>query len=382
MSGAKPEWIDADAALRDFVAEALDSEEYFLDTEFHRERTYFPQLALVQIRLRERIVLIDPLASDPAILARLLDGPGLCVMHAAQQDLDVLGYACGTVPSRIYDTQIAAGFLGMSTPSLANLVQHEIGVHLPKGDRLTDWLRRPLGASQISYAASDVEYLPAIANAQRERLGALGRLLYVVDACEELRTRRTWPPDPYESWSRVKELRSLRGTSRSVAVQVAAWRELEARRRNVPVRRVLSDIGLAAIAQAAPSTADDIRGLRGVEGSRLGAAERAEILECIERGRSTPPPQVAQVDDVEREHRSAVTLISAWVAELARTHDLDPTLVATRQDVVDLIRGVPSARLATGWRGELVGRDVGDILSGRAALTFDGSGRLQLVPIG
>lgn len=382
MNSTRPEWIDSDSTLLTFVSEALGADEYFLDTEFHRERTYFPQLALVQIRLHERIVLIDPLTTDPSNLAPLLDGPGLCVMHAAQQDLDVLGVACGTVPSRIYDTQIAAGFLGMSTPSLANLVQHEIGVHLPKGDRLTDWLRRPLGASQITYAASDVEYLPLIATAQRDRLRALGRLIYVDEACEELRTRRSWPPDPYEAWSRVKELRSLRGASRGIAVQLAAWRELEARRRNVPVRRVLSDIGLAAIAQAAPSSPDEIRELRGVEGSRLGASERAEIVECVVRGRSTPPPQVAQVDEVEREHRSAVTLIAAWVAELARTHDLDPTLVATRQDVVDLVRGDPAARLATGWRAELVGRDVGEILAGRAALTFDGTGRLQLVSIG
>jgi ribonuclease D len=372
VSGAGPEWIDSDSALEQFVAEALECEEYFLDTEFHRERTYFPQLALVQIRLRDRIVLVDPLAVDPMILAVLLDGPGLCVMHAAQQDLDVLGVACQTVPARIYDTQVAAGFLGMSTPSLANLVQHEFGLHLPKGDRLTDWLRRPLGASQIRYAASDVEHLPGIAASQREELGARGRLSWVEDACEELRTRRSWPPDPLDAWSRVKELRSLRGASRSVAVHVAAWRELEARRRDVPVRRVLSDIGLAAIAQAAPTTADEIRGLRGVEGSRLGAAERAEIVEYVERGRSSPPP----------EYRSAVTLIAAWVAELARAHDFDPTLVATRQDVVDLIRGTPDARLTTGWRAELVGRDVGEILSGRAALTFDGAGRLQLVPIG
>lgn len=381
MSSATPEWIDSNSLLESLVRDALASDEYFLDTEFHRERTYYPQLALVQIRLGDRIALVDPLAADPALLAPLLDGPGLCVMHAAQQDLDVLGVACGTVPARIYDTQIAAGFLGMSTPSLASLVQHEFGVHLPKGDRLTDWLRRPLAASQIVYAASDVEYLPGIARSQREQLSALGRLTWVEDACEDLRTKRTWPPDPNEAWQRVKELRTLRGVSRAVAVELAAWREREARRRNVPVRRVLPDIGLAAIAQAAPTTPDEVRGLRGIEGSRLGNAERAEIVECVARGRTNPPPPTMRTEDVEREYRSAITLVAAWIAELAKARDLDPTLVATRQDVVDLIRGTSGARLSTGWRADLVGNDVAEILAGRAALTFDGAGRLQLVPI-
>lgn len=131
-------WIDSNAEVRDFVTESLGAERYFLDTEFHREKTYFPQLALVQVCIDGRITLIDPVMIDVGLLAPLLEGPGTCVLHAAQQDLDVLSQSVGAVPSRILDTQLLAGFLGYSQPSLASLLQIFLRVTLPKGDRLTD----------------------------------------------------------------------------------------------------------------------------------------------------------------------------------------------------------------------------------------------------
>jgi ribonuclease D len=114
------EWIDTDLALRDFVSFAVGHSEYYLDTEFHRERTYFPRIALVQIAVDDRLAIIDPLALDISLLGPLLTSHSLAVVHAAQQDLDVLSYACGAIPSKLFDTQLAAGFLGHSTPSLTS----------------------------------------------------------------------------------------------------------------------------------------------------------------------------------------------------------------------------------------------------------------------
>ena len=141
-------FVADDASLRDVVNDAKNAQAYALDTEFHRERTYFPRLALVQLQWGRTNVLIDPLAVDPRGLADLLRGPGLAILHASQQDLEVLRYAVGDVPSRLFDTQLAAGFVGYSTPSLAALVQSQLKVTLSKGDRMTDWLRRPLTSSQ------------------------------------------------------------------------------------------------------------------------------------------------------------------------------------------------------------------------------------------
>ena len=158
------EWIDSDKDLTEFTQEALSESHFYLDTEFHREKTYFPQLALVQIATSQRIVIIDPLMVDMKLLRPLFDGPGMCVLHAAQQDLDVMAQSCGYIPSRMLDTQLCAGFLGYSQPSLASLLQSYLKVIVPKGDRLTDWLRRPLTKDQLTYAASDVAYIAEMSN--------------------------------------------------------------------------------------------------------------------------------------------------------------------------------------------------------------------------
>src|ERR1700735_1996685 len=130
-------------------AEIAEEPFYALDTEFHTERTYFPRLALIQLGWADKVALVDPLAVDPGPLARLFSGPGIAVAHAAEQDIDVLLTACGGGPATVFDTQIVAGFLGLSTPSLARLVDQVLGVSLPKADQLSDWLQRPISARQI-----------------------------------------------------------------------------------------------------------------------------------------------------------------------------------------------------------------------------------------
>lgn len=153
------EWVDSEEALEDVVTSVLSGSRYAIDTEFHREKTYFPRLALVQIRWQDRTALIDPLAVDPRGLGRLFKSNTLAVFHAAQQDIEVLRHASLEAPKNIFDCQVAAGFVGFSTPSLATLVQAVKKISLSKGNRLTDWLRRPLSEQQCAYAADDVAHL-------------------------------------------------------------------------------------------------------------------------------------------------------------------------------------------------------------------------------
>ena len=141
-------WVDSDIDLQSLLQDMKGCERYAMDTEFHRERTYFPQLALIQIKHNNKIFLIDPIAVDLQLFTELFLSDSLCVLHAAQQDLEVLNHACGSAPMHIFDTQIAAGFIGMSTPSLSSLILSELKVSISKGDRLTDWLRRPLTSDQ------------------------------------------------------------------------------------------------------------------------------------------------------------------------------------------------------------------------------------------
>lgn len=372
-----------------------EAPEYAVDTEFHRERTYYPKLALLQLAWAGgveadgsdgpggEVVLVDPLRVDLRPLRAVLEGEGVAVLHAAEQDLEVLQQACGAVPARIFDTQIAAGFLGQSTPSLASLVAHELGVHLPKGDRMTDWTQRPLDEAQRVYAAADVVHLLELRHRLAAQLVERGRLAWAEQECEELRTRSRLGQDPDTAWWRVKEVRHLRGAARGVAQSVAAWRERKAAALDRPTRFVLPDLALVAIAGNPPRTLEQLRGRRGIDGRHLGGGAGREILGAVEDGLALPGERlrVPPVPDVDRRLRPAVALVSAWVAQLASDLHIETSLLATRADLTALLRGDADARLATGWRSEVVGEPARRLAAGEVALAFDGRGGLVLVPL-
>jgi ribonuclease D len=210
--------VETDEALDDVVEQLLDTDRYAIDTEFHRERTYYPQLALIQIAWPGDLVLIDPIAVDPEPLAEVFRSDVEAVLHACSQDLEVLELATGAAPSRIFDTQIAAAFVGMRTPSLASLHDQLLGLKLPKANRLTDWLRRPLEPEQQSYAASDVANLLEIQDLLIDQLEDNGRLAWADDECELARQKGLSVRKPEEAWLRIKEARSL-GSRASTAAQ-------------------------------------------------------------------------------------------------------------------------------------------------------------------
>jgi len=365
----------------DSLVESLRAEPVVaLDTEFHRERTYFPRIALVQLAWSDEVAIVDPLSVDLMPLASVLDGPGTIAIHAASQDLEVLLRSCGTVPRVLFDTQVAAGFIGMSTPSLSALVEREFGIKLPKGDRLTDWLQRPLTAGQLDYAAADVVHLVELWRRLSEQLEARGRLSWALDECELARAKARISRPPEEAWQRIKEARQLRGTALNVAKSVAAWRERRAIEVDQPVRFVMADIAVVTIAQRAPTTADELRSIRGVDDRHARGETARHLLDAVAEGLAAKVgkregPATAELG---RELRPAVGLVSSWVSQLARDADIDTTLLATRNDLEALLRGDADARLATGWRAELVGEPIRRLVSGDASLAFDGHGGLVL----
>lgn len=378
-AGPEPEWID-DQDRFEAICDLLSGQElYGLDTEFHREKTYFPRLALVQIAWEGGVALVDPLRVDVAPLARVLEGEGTLVAHAGDQDIEVLDLACRTAPRRIFDTQLAAGFLGMSTPSLTRLVESLLGVSLPKSDRLTDWTRRPLTAGQLSYAAADVAHLLDLRRVLSERLATVGRLEWAEQESAEMLARRRQPAPPEEAWWKMRDARSLRGRSRGVAQEVAAWRERRAAELDIPVRHVLPDMALASIAHRPPRSAAELAQVRGLEGRRIGRASEVGLLEAVRRGSDLPaselrvPPEAS----VDRTRRPAVALAAAWVGQLAEDLEVDANLLATRADISDLLGGRPS-RLDSGWRRQVVGQRVLSLAEGTSALAFDGRGGLVL----
>lgn len=369
-----------DAAGLDALVARVAGEPYYgFDTEFHTERTYVPQLALIQIAWRDQVALVDPLAVDPAPLGELFGGRGAAVAHAAVQDLDILTAACGTIPETVFDTQIAAGFLGMSSPSLSRLVDQMLGLTLPKADRLSDWLERPISERQISYAVADVAHLLRLRAALEERLRALGRLEWALAECDQLLGDRAPARDPREAWWKLGDMRSMSRRSRGVAQEVGAWRERTAAAANRPRRMILSDLGLLAISQRPPRTIEELRRTRGVDGRHLAQGRATEILEAVHRGLDLPASRLR----MPREGRetpapsAAIAVCSGVVRQIADDLDFDQSLLATRADLAQLLTGEPS-RLDTGWRRDIVGEPLRRLIAGDVVAAFGPRGHLVL----
>jgi ribonuclease D len=364
-------------SLEALVAEVAAEDFYGFDTEFHTERTYVPDLALIQIAWAGKMALVDPLAVDPAPLAGVFGGPGVAVAHAASQDLDVLMAACGAIPTTVFDTQIVAGFLGLSTPSLSRLVDQMLGVSLPKADRLSDWLVRPMSDHQISYALNDVAHLLQLRNVLTDRLRALGRLEWALSECDQVLGDRTPARVPEEAWWKLGDVRGMSRRSRAVAQEVAAWRERTAAVTNRPRRMVLSDLGLMAISQRPPRNGDELRGARGVDGRHLAQGRAAEILRAVELGLALPPEQIRMPSEGRDAPAppAAVAVCSGVVRQIADDLDFDQGLLATRADIALLLGGEPS-RLDSGWRRTIVGDPLRRLISGDVAAAFDRRGHL------
>lgn len=375
-----PELITSRRKLSAVVADASTADAYALDTEFHRERTYYPRLALVQIAWHDQLAVIDPLAVPITMLAKLLDGEGLAVLHAAEQDLEVLYHECGTRPRRIFDTQIGAGFIGYSSPSLATLHDRLLGVELAKEARLSDWFQRPLPDYMLAYAAADVERLLEISDILQEELHARGRLEWAEEECTLLLERADTGRSPETAGLRIKEVRRMEGRTRALAKAVAKWREEFAAQQNIPVRHVLSDLGVAVVAQRMPKSLAQLREIRGVEPRNLRKGADKQLLALLDEIRKAdlavePASKPPKLDPALK---PAVSLITSWAAQHAAQADLDPALVATRSDIEALLRGDPDCRAVKGWRADIIAGPVRQLVEGTAAVAFDKQGKLTL----
>ena len=373
------EVINDQDALLTIVKELLDVEIFAIDTEFHREKTYYPKLALLQLRWADRIAILDPLNLELTKLAPVFSSNSLAVFHAGSQDLEVLHRATGAVPCNIFDTQIAAGFIGMRTPSLASLHENLLGIKLSKGDRLTDWLQRPLTDSQLEYAASDVRYLLDLYQELTSRLGELDRLTWATAEFDSFLDKRQKSIDPSDAWQRIKEAKHLNKNSRGVAQALAEWREVTAQKNDIPNRYVMSDLALVGLAQRKPTSLGDLRNIRGLDSSQFQGDKGRHLLKIVGRGLNADPPRLLKNHKrpLKPELRPAVTLLSAWLTQIAADKNIDPALLGSRSDIEELLRGEGDCKLRQGWRQQEVGEQIDNLLNGKSSLAFD-DGRLVI----
>jgi ribonuclease D len=372
---------------------ARTSGRFGIDTEFMSEGRYRPLLCLVQIAVPDagapdgvRVLLVDGLAGiDISPLAQLLADPEIeVVVHAGRQDVAILRRAWHVDPVNVFDTQIVAGFGGESAQAgYANLISSVLGIRVGKTASYTRWDERPLSTEQLRYAAEDVVHLLALADQLRDRLRRSDRLAWALEECRRLELA-TEERDPEAAWERLPRSSHLDPRSRALARRLAAWRERTASEEDRPVGSIIQDAPLVELAKRHPKDLEGLRAIRGMHPSiikRRGSA----LLEAIALGLGDPP--IPREDRLPRSDPGDAPLIALAEALLrARAFDagLAYELIATRSDLERIIgaarRGEPEPEVRTlaGWRRELVGGDIEDLLSGRTAVAVGPGGRLEL----
>ena len=352
-----------------------------LDTEFVRERTFFPRLGLVQLSDGGAVTLVDPLAvADLAPLLAALGHPGpaggpVKVLHSASEDLEVLYRAYGVVPEPLFDTQIAAALAGLGTSlGYQKLVAAVFGVELPKGETRTDWLARPLSPAQLAYAAEDVAYLPALYERLSEELDRLGRLAWArEDSAALAASLARLDEDPELAYLRRKGAGRLSRRQLAALRALAAWREREARRRDLPRSFVLKEDLLLVLAARRPKTPRELARLPSFD-PRQAARDGAVWLELIREAEALPeedlPPEPARLP-ITAGFRELETALRAIVARRAAELGLPGEVLAPRRTLDAILRSAatdPEPRLPrelAGWRREVVGEDL--LAAARAA---------------
>ena len=345
-----------------------------IDTEFLRERTYHAKLCLVQVATPDECVVIDPLTIDDlSPLAELMaDVDTLKVFHACSQDMEVLVHTLGVCPAPIFDTQVAAGFLGERAQcSYHNLVHSFCGVSLPKTESLTDWSRRPLSPQQIEYAVDDVRYLIDAYRVIESKLHSLGRTAWVRDEIRPLADPAHYRSDPRSAFKRVKRINACTRRQLAVARELAAWREARAEYSNIPRKWLMSDEVLIALSKRPPHDAASLRRVRGTE--QLSDADVAGALSVIARGESCPAdkyPFIARTHKpASPELESVIDLMYALIRLVGERSGVATAMIASRDDLVDYVDHPQDSPLREGWRFELVGTLIDDLLNGDIGLT-------------
>ena len=378
---SSPETITDPAGVDSVVREARAEGRVAIDLEFLWERTYAPVACLAQLATPVGIHLVDPIEGAPlGPIAELVSDPDVdVVMHAPSADLTLLGLAYGVRPQSFTDVQLTAGFVGLGAgQGLGNLLDRVLGVRLDKGERYTDWSRRPLSEAQLEYAAGDVIHLLALADELARRAEALGRAEWVA----EEHVRRYGPdarllPDPETAWRKVKGGGRLNGKDRAVLAALAAWREREGARRDKPTSWVIPDRTLVEIAHRRPATRAALENERGLP-DRIRGADADALLAALREGESAPPPPTPTPPSPEMQQRLDVLgpLGAVLVTARAAAVNLAPSLLATRDEIAAFllaaIRGeTDDLPLGNGWRRELAGAGLIELAAGRLVLGAD-----------
>ena len=370
-------YIDSQAKLEAFVSRAMSAEVLAIDTEFLREKTFYPKLCLLQMATDEETVIVDPFAIDDlkAIVPLLLNESIVKLFHAGHQDLEILLFDVGCLPHPIFDTQVAAALLGQTQQiGYSSLVHSVCGVKLKKLDSFTDWSLRPLSESQISYAEEDVIYLPEMYRTVKTQLAEKGRLSWLDKDFEEMTHPESYIDDERDRFRRLKHVAQLSRRQMAAAREMAAWREITARSRNIPRKWVMTDEQIVEACKREPRTIDDLFMVRGMR-DKLTTRDARKLIELVVSALDSAPatwPELAQSGKSERNVDAQVDLLMSIVRLRARENDIAVPTLASHADLVSIARGhTEGVDIMKGWRRDIVGKELLDLLEGRLVLAIE-----------
>lgn len=386
-------YVTDQSALETLCLTLKQSSRLALDTEFVGEDTFVPRLELIQVATATTAAVID----FPAVQAKgsldafwelICDTKIEKIVHAGRQDLDLFATHAGQIPKPFFDTQIAAAMVGYGAQvAYANLVQRLHGTKLAKAHTFTNWSARPLSDDQIAYALEDVEFLLSIHTHLQDRLSSLGRLEWVGEEFARLETAvGEKSREPQERYQRIRGWDTLKPKGAAVLRELAAWREAEARRRNVPRGRVMRDEVLLQLARHPPKSVSELRGLRGVHSSEVDR-HGEQLLGTITSALALPPtswPEVPRERKPDPESTGIVELLQAVLKARAAEEGIAPTMLATSSDLQTLVeakqnRATLDVPILRGWRRQLAGDLLLKVLDGAVTITVDRtSGALKM----
>ena len=370
--------IETTAALEDACAKLAQSDFITIDTEFLRETTFWPQLCLIQMASPTTEVLVDPLAKGldlKPFFELMANSKVVKVFHAARQDIEIIHHLGNLVPHPIFDTQVAAMVCGFGdSVSYDQLVQRTTGAHIDKTSRFTDWSRRPLSEKQLEYALADVTHLRDVYAALKAQLEREGRAGWLTEEMAILESANTYDIHPDDAWLRLKA-RLRKPTELAIVKFVAAWREREARSRNVPRSRVLKDDAIYEIAQQQPKDTDALSRLRTIPKGWERSASGTAVIEAVNAALALPKAEMPHAPKPTRSPEgtgAAVELLKVLLKLISDKEGVAAKVIANSDDLEKIAAEGEGADVAAlhGWRRELFGDTALNLISGGVALRF------------
>ena len=365
--------IENEEDLVKFCEQLKGSPWLAVDTEFERTQTYFPELCLLQVANADIAAIIDPIAIadlDP-FFEVLYDKSITKVFHSGHQDLEIFFNLKGSVPTPIFDTQIAAPLLGYAEQiGYAKLVHKLSGVELGKAFTRSDWKQRPLKQGQLDYAINDVTYLGVAYVQFVEKLEKLNRLAWLEKDFSEMTNPDRYQPDPEHIWKKIREAKKLKGKKLAVLQKLAAWREITARKKNRPRNWLIRDDAIVDMAQLLPEDLNALTKIKGLQG-KFVKNHGVELLKIIHSAMELSPEPLANIRQSEKltgQQEAMVDALSVIVRLQAQIHEMNPTALASKKELRVFVQNQDESILQSGWRKPLIGDALTEFMSGNKSI--------------